>query len=176
MAKKCPHCGAGEAAEILYGMPAYSEELEESLKNGEVFIGGCLITGDDPKYKCRSCGFEYGRPSGDPALSDFEIVTDMYELYEPNYSTLDEAAEALKSGETERLFFGYEGKAYIIDAVNGYCIRVPKIDFKKSGWRGNKTIAGPFETFEELIAAAAIGGKTLAEIANMIPDGFYEGW
>ena len=174
MVKKCPHCGASEAAKIFYGMPEFSEELEAAIKNGEIFIGGCLITGNDPKYKCRSCGFKYGRPSGDPEQSDFEITAEMYEFYEPSYSTLKEVADALKSGETERLFFEYEGKAYIIDACHGYRIRIPKIDLKKDGWRGNKIIAGPFETFEELITATAIDGKSLAEIANMIPSGFYE--
>lgn len=86
-----------------------------------------------------------------------------------------EAAEALELGEAGHLFFEYKNKAYIIDAGHGYCIRIPKIDFKKSGWRGNKTIAGPFETFEEMAAATAIDGKSLADIANMITNGFYEG-
>ena len=38
MVKECPHCGASEAAEILYGMPAFNEKLETAIKNGEVFV------------------------------------------------------------------------------------------------------------------------------------------
>ena len=176
MTKKCPHCGANGAATILYGTPDFNEELEAAMKNGEVFVGGCCITGDDPKYKCRSCGFEYGRSGGDPAQSDFEIVSDMYELYEPDYPMLDEAAEALRSAEAARLFFEYGGKAYIIDAADGYRIQIPEIDFEDIGWRGSRTTAGPFETFEELVAAITIDGKSLAGIADAIPRGFYKGW
>lgn len=173
---KCPHCGASEAAKILYGMPEFSAELETSMKNGEVFIGGCCISGEMPKYKCRTCGFEYGRPGGDPEQTDFEIASDMYELYQPAYVTIEEAAAALKAREVERLFFEYEGKPYVIDCSDDYCIQVPVIDFNEIGWRGSKTIAGPFKTFDELASATTIKGKSLADIADEIPNGFYEGW
>ena len=44
------------------------------------------------------------------------------------------------------------------------------------GGRGRKAIAGPFGTFDDLVTAPAIEGKSLEEIVNDIPNGFYEGW
>ena len=176
MVKKCPHCGASEAAKIFYGMPEFSEELEAAIKNGEIFIGGCLITGNDPKYKCRSCGFKYGRPSGDPEQSDFEITAEMYEFYEPSYSTLKEVADALMSEDTNSVFFEYEGKPYIISYDDGFWVQIPVLDFEEIGWRGRKAISGPFGTFDDLVTAPAIEGKSLEEIVNNIPYSFYEGW
>lgn len=59
--KKYPKCGSLIVARILYGFPAWSEELEADLKAGRVAIGGCCITGDDPAWKCVECETEIYR-------------------------------------------------------------------------------------------------------------------
>lgn len=59
--KKCPNCGSLIVARILYGFPAYSEELEADMKAGRIAIGGCSITGDDPAWKCMECETEIYR-------------------------------------------------------------------------------------------------------------------
>ena len=60
MAKvSCPECGSSEVIPIAYGMPGH--ELLEASERGEVEIGGCLISGDDPKHRCRACGHRFGR-------------------------------------------------------------------------------------------------------------------
>ena len=51
--KKCPKCGSNRMVDILYGYPA-PETLHEAEK-GEIALGGCCITGDDPKWKCMEC-------------------------------------------------------------------------------------------------------------------------
>lgn len=56
----CPKCGSGSVAAILQGMPAYSEKLESDLEEGRVVLGGCCVTGDDPKWHCNACGHEWG--------------------------------------------------------------------------------------------------------------------
>lgn len=40
----CPRCGSRKTAQILWGMPAFTEELEVKLKNKEIVLGGCCIT------------------------------------------------------------------------------------------------------------------------------------
>ena len=50
--KKCPVCGSTKIAKILYGYLAYSKKLENDLKTEKVVLGGCLITGDDPSWRC----------------------------------------------------------------------------------------------------------------------------
>ena len=47
--KSCPVCGSKRIASIMYGYPLFSEELEQKLEAGEIALGGCCISGDDPK-------------------------------------------------------------------------------------------------------------------------------
>jgi len=43
--KKCPECGSGSIAEILYGLPAYDEQMEGDLDAGKIVLGGYLEPG-----------------------------------------------------------------------------------------------------------------------------------
>lgn len=67
---KCPSCGGKPIATILYGMPAYSVELEEKLQSGAIALGGCCVTDDDPKWTCTHCGQNFtGAESEDHSIS-----------------------------------------------------------------------------------------------------------
>jgi len=46
--KKCPACGSKKVAKILWGLPAFSPELEIDLKEGKIVLGGCIISDNDP--------------------------------------------------------------------------------------------------------------------------------
>ena len=59
---RCIKCGSSRVAPILYGMPAFSEELEEKLNNEKLYLGGCCLTGADPKYHCFKCKKDFGTP------------------------------------------------------------------------------------------------------------------
>jgi hypothetical protein len=63
----CPTCGAPGVL-IIYGMPG--PELFEAAERGEVLIGGCVITGDDPTHGC-AAGHEWkvSRPKPTPRPS-----------------------------------------------------------------------------------------------------------
>lgn len=58
----CPDCG-GRAVPILYGYPL--GEIIEAADRGEAELGGCEVTGDDPRWHCRSCGHRWGRATRD---------------------------------------------------------------------------------------------------------------
>jgi hypothetical protein len=53
--RKCSQCGSSRIAVILYGMPEFSPELKKSLDEGDIVLGGCCITDDDPTWKCAEC-------------------------------------------------------------------------------------------------------------------------
>lgn len=53
--RKCPKCGSEKVADILWGMPAYSRELQEDLDNGKIVLGGCCVTDNDPEWQCVDC-------------------------------------------------------------------------------------------------------------------------
>ena len=53
--RKCPSCGMKPIATILYGMPAYSVELEEKLQSGTIALGDCCVTDNDPEWECTHC-------------------------------------------------------------------------------------------------------------------------
>ena len=54
--RKCPACASGPVETILYGMPAFSEELRRDLDEGRITLGGCIVSDDDPRWKCAACG------------------------------------------------------------------------------------------------------------------------
>ena len=60
--RKCPKCGSRRVAPILYGMPAYSEEMEQQLKEEKLYLGGCCISGMEPTYHCYQCKKDVGAP------------------------------------------------------------------------------------------------------------------
>ena len=59
---QCPRCGADDSAEILYGLPSMTPELQARLERKDVLLGGCCLTGKEPKFHCRSCLFKFGSP------------------------------------------------------------------------------------------------------------------
>lgn len=52
---KCPKCGA-PVYEILYGLPAMSEEEYLEKYHEHVIYGGCCVSEDNPKWACSKCG------------------------------------------------------------------------------------------------------------------------
>ena len=56
--EKCPNCGSNKTAEIIYGMATYEMSLQE--QKGEIKIGGCCVSENDPRWHCFACGHEFG--------------------------------------------------------------------------------------------------------------------
>ncbi len=54
----CPKCETPNPLEIVYGLPSQEMQLAES--EGSIALGGCVVEGDDPAYKCRECGETFG--------------------------------------------------------------------------------------------------------------------
>ena len=50
----CPDCMSRDIVPIVYGLPAI--QLHHAALRGEVLLGGCWISGDDPQWSCRVCG------------------------------------------------------------------------------------------------------------------------
>lgn len=55
----CPRCG-GRAVPILRGYP--SPDAFDAADRGEVVLGGCIVTDDDPAFACTGfdCGLTFG--------------------------------------------------------------------------------------------------------------------
>ena len=49
----CPTCGSDRVVPVVYGMPGF--ELGEAADRGELVLGGCLISEDNPDLACLSC-------------------------------------------------------------------------------------------------------------------------
>ena len=54
--RRCRACGSRTIASILFGMPAPSADLQRDLDAGVVVLGGCMVTEDDPAWRCAACG------------------------------------------------------------------------------------------------------------------------
>jgi hypothetical protein len=53
--RKCPNCQSINHAKIFWGLPADMREIEGQLERKEIVLGGCLVTGNDPKWECDKC-------------------------------------------------------------------------------------------------------------------------
>ena len=55
----CPNCASSNTCRIMYGMPAYTPELEQKLEAGKVHLGGCIIELDSPNRHCNDCELDF---------------------------------------------------------------------------------------------------------------------
>jgi hypothetical protein len=55
----CPRCGASAVAKIVYGLPAFDEELVREVEAGRVVLGGCCVWEGMPQWRCRTCNHEW---------------------------------------------------------------------------------------------------------------------
>ena len=56
--KQCPEChDKGSIVEIAYGYPGI--EMIEKYEKGEIKLGGCLVSEDNPDWHCNKCGHEW---------------------------------------------------------------------------------------------------------------------
>ncbi len=51
--EKCPKCGSDDVAEIVYGYP--TPEAIEARDQGDIELGGCIISEGDPQWVCKNC-------------------------------------------------------------------------------------------------------------------------
>lgn len=58
---KCPKCGADRARKILWGLP--SDEFLKSEKSKDYYLGGCIVSDNDPIWHCEACDWEWGGQS-----------------------------------------------------------------------------------------------------------------
>jgi hypothetical protein len=58
--ENCPRCDSKRVADILYGLPDFSDELVRKLDAGEIVLGGCTIFEGDPTWHCVACGHRWG--------------------------------------------------------------------------------------------------------------------
>jgi len=54
--KVCPKC-EGDLIPIVYGYPG--PEMVESADRGEILLGGCIVSDNDPQFRCKNCGRQY---------------------------------------------------------------------------------------------------------------------
>ena len=73
--KKCPECGSGEIAPILYGKPLMNDEMQRKIDGKKVFLGGCAVSENAPRFHCFGCGKNFGA-APDFADADFTVYRD----------------------------------------------------------------------------------------------------
>jgi hypothetical protein len=58
---RCPRCGSGEIALILYGLPEGHRDRTVRQYPEKYFFGGCSIDLEDcPKWYCNQCRVRWG--------------------------------------------------------------------------------------------------------------------
>ena len=67
--KKCPEClDEKSIITIEYGFPG--QEMREKYERGEIKLGGCVISEDNPEYHCNKCENEWNGDKFDSPFLD----------------------------------------------------------------------------------------------------------
>ena len=56
---ECPKCESERVAPILYGFPSEGVKFD-AVEKGEVVLGGCCVTDNDPEWACLGCDHRWG--------------------------------------------------------------------------------------------------------------------
>jgi hypothetical protein len=66
-APPCPVCGDTAVVPIIYGLP--TSEAFAMVERGEAALGGCVISREAPRWRCKACHMEFGAFFDKRALS-----------------------------------------------------------------------------------------------------------
>jgi len=75
----CPKCLSRQVATILYGLfrLPLATSLQADFDSGRIRLGGCCISETSPRWRCLSCGSQWGiLPGVRELLREFERRTD----------------------------------------------------------------------------------------------------
>lgn len=81
----CPKCISANTCRIVYGLMDLTPELEQKLEAGNIYLGGCEITEDDPNRHCNNCKLDFN--TNDPNIYlDIDGVLLANDLTPANYA------------------------------------------------------------------------------------------
>jgi len=55
----CSKCKSEETIDIVYGYP--TTKTMKKAERGEIYLGGCCITNNDPPWYCKKCQRSFGK-------------------------------------------------------------------------------------------------------------------
>jgi len=59
----CPKCKNTNTCPILWGYPADVEEALAAVAKGELSLGGCCVSDNDPVWHCNNCQNRWSKRS-----------------------------------------------------------------------------------------------------------------
>lgn len=118
--KKCPKCKSSKVLGILYGLPT-----DEVINDSEVYLGGCCVFGNDPKWHCDDCHWQWGGGSeGDYCEDDIEeekenIRTDYIDLWGGGHEAMQEEIKLMDKeiDKLDYLFKIYDLNRKKVDSI-----------------------------------------------------------
>ena len=57
----CTVCSSDNIAKIIYGKPIWNDEMEKKMDSGELTLGGCFMSKNNPIYTCNDCHARFGK-------------------------------------------------------------------------------------------------------------------
>jgi len=125
--RKCPYCDFRPIANVLYGYPADSEELNKEIEEGKVTFGGCCVGGPQANWKCTSCQKEFYKIKKDDFYIRFEVNEYMNECNEFVYINGLTYLNRVFLGSSKRLDINREE----INDIFEFCEKLDVFNWKK---------------------------------------------
>ncbi len=112
---KCPYCNSKNIADILYGMPAFNEQMKKDIEDGKLVLGGCCVDERNPDYHCNDCGREFSE--GDSIFVFFWQLGEENDIYS-NWYPAEFIVEGIKYATTEQYIMAK--KALLLGDTRAY--------------------------------------------------------
>ncbi|HEY5642486.1 MAG TPA: hypothetical protein VIS31_06380 [Woeseiaceae bacterium] len=53
----CPKCRSELVVPVVFGFP--TDAALGDAERGKIALGGCIVSENDPEWRCKSCGYEW---------------------------------------------------------------------------------------------------------------------
>jgi len=179
--KRCPVCKGSRIAEILWGLPNETPKLKADVKAGRIVFGGCIVSDDDPVWKCVSCNAQFHRKHDD--FMEYCVYTirhshDIKTAY--NKGGKGKFTENRPWTTAEKIFMKAKKAGSIFPIVFGYAERIHKVkywarvtDIKISiGKDGKKNTTYSFDRLSRIPDKRYIKDLVLKSTRKTISPGF----
>ncbi len=77
----CPSCNSDKIMEIVYGLPAITEEVKKEIEKKTITLGGCMVSKDSPQWMCGLCDCKFDSPPINKKQA-FQIVQEIIKSFD----------------------------------------------------------------------------------------------
>jgi len=174
--RKCPICG-GKVANIFYGMPRFTDELQKALEEKRIVLGGCCVPHDiEIPWQCTECGQQFSKKSYLDEMTHNISSENITELKENEVFVFGSNIEGAHGGGAALFAYTHFGAEWGVgEGLTGQCYALPTMEGYKSLKKAVRNFiacakANPDKKFLVTPVGCGIAGYSVDQVAPLFKD------